>query len=96
MAIITSREFNQGSSKVLKVAETEPVYITKRGKITNVVLSYEQFQQYQAPEPQTKEMSFAEYFSGRNHPASDLPDEVFEIKRDDKDWNLRYEELFDE
>lgn len=95
MAIITSREFNQGSSKVLKVAETEPVYITKRGKITNVVLSYEQFQQYQAVEPQEKRMTAAEYFKGL-HDAGDLPDELFEFKRDDKDWNFRFEEVFEE
>lgn len=87
--IMTSREFNQGSSSALKVAETEPVYVTKRGKITNVILSYEQYQQLI---PQEKEPTFAELFSGY-HPAADILDEAIEEitnpKRDVESWGIR-------
>lgn len=51
MAItITSREFNQNASKVLKIAEKEPVFITKWGKIVNVISSYGDYQQKSKPQ----------------------------------------------
>ncbi|HGO5823122.1 TPA: type II toxin-antitoxin system Phd/YefM family antitoxin [Mannheimia haemolytica] len=51
MAItITSREFNQNASKVLKMAEKEPVFITKWGKIVNVVSSYMDYQNKAKPQ----------------------------------------------
>lgn len=51
MAItITSREFNQNASKVLKMAEKEPVFITKWGKVVNVISSYVDYQQKSKPQ----------------------------------------------
>ncbi|HGO5815814.1 TPA: type II toxin-antitoxin system Phd/YefM family antitoxin [Mannheimia haemolytica] len=68
MAItITSREFNQNASKVLKMAEKEPVFITKWGKIVNVVSSYMDYQQKKPSEP-----SFEDLFaSSENEDVSD-------------------------
>lgn len=43
-AIITSREFNQHASKAQKAAEQAPVFITRHGKMVNVLLSYEAYQ----------------------------------------------------
>jgi len=58
MAVISSKEFNQQASAVLKIAETEPVYITKWGKVVSVLASYAHYQ------AQTKSQSLAEAFSG--------------------------------
>lgn len=85
--IITSREFNQGSSSALKVAETEPVYITKRGKITNVILSYEHYRQIMP-----SEKTFAEHFS-HYHSAADIDLDSAIPKRNLSDWQLRYEDF---
>lgn len=41
--IMTSREFNQNSSKALKLAESGPVYITNRGRMAQVLLSHEAY-----------------------------------------------------
>lgn len=87
--IMTSRQFNQGSSNVLKVAEKEPVYVTKRGKISHVVMSYEQYQQVS---PSTKQSAWD--FFKTPHPVADIPDEVFEIQRDVESWGIK-EDLFD-
>ncbi|WGE89478.1 type II toxin-antitoxin system Phd/YefM family antitoxin [Actinobacillus arthritidis] len=57
MAVISSKEFNQRASAVLKIAETEPVYITKWGKVVSVLASYAHYQ------AQTKSQSLAEAFS---------------------------------
>lgn len=81
--IITSREFNQGSSSALKVAETEPVYITKRGKITNVILSYTHYQQIVPQQRQTA----AEFFNGSNELAT-ISDDIFDIPRDIESWGF--------
>ena len=58
MAVISSKEFNQRASAVLKIAETEPVYITKWGKVVSVLASYAHYQ------AQTKSQSLADAFSG--------------------------------
>ena len=57
MAVISSKEFNQRASAVLKIAETEPVYITKWGKVVSVLASYSHYQ------AQTKSQSLADAFS---------------------------------
>ncbi|MBN6067168.1 type II toxin-antitoxin system Phd/YefM family antitoxin [Aggregatibacter actinomycetemcomitans] len=45
MAItVTSKEFNQRASYVLKLSETQPVFITKWGKIVSVLSSYRDYQ----------------------------------------------------
>ena len=44
MTTITSSEFNQNSSKAQKAAESAPVFITKRGKLSQVLMSYADYQ----------------------------------------------------
>ena len=41
---ITSREFNQDSSRAKKAARSGPVFITDRGKPAHVLLSIEEYQ----------------------------------------------------
>lgn len=41
---ITSREFNQDTSKAKKAASSGPVFITDRGKAAHVLLSIEEYQ----------------------------------------------------
>ncbi|HGG59210.1 MAG TPA: type II toxin-antitoxin system Phd/YefM family antitoxin [Gammaproteobacteria bacterium] len=41
---VSSREFNQASSRVKKAAEEGPVIITDRGKPAYVILKYDVFQ----------------------------------------------------
>ncbi|WP_419852310.1 type II toxin-antitoxin system Phd/YefM family antitoxin [Actinobacillus pleuropneumoniae] len=53
---ITSREFNQHASKVLKMAEKEPVFITKWGKIVRVVSNYVDYKQHTTVEPSFEEL----------------------------------------
>ncbi len=43
MLTITSREFNQNASRVKKAADNAPVFITDRGKVSHVLLSYEAY-----------------------------------------------------
>ena len=42
---LTSREFNQDSSRAKKAARRGPVVITDRGKPTHVLLSFDTFRQ---------------------------------------------------
>lgn len=46
---LTSREFNQDTSKAKKAAKAGPVFITNRGKPAHVLLSIEQYQSLVAP-----------------------------------------------
>lgn len=72
MAItITSREFNQHASRVLKMAEKEPVFITKWGKIVSVVSSYVDYRQ-------KNEESLASAFS-KPHAVADVDDDFDSI-----------------
>ncbi len=41
---LTSREFNQDTSRAKKAAEKGPVFITDRGRPAHVLLSIEQYQ----------------------------------------------------
>jgi prevent-host-death family protein len=41
---LTSREFNQDTSKAKKVAERGPVFITDRGRLAHVLLTIEDYQ----------------------------------------------------
>jgi prevent-host-death family protein len=41
---MTSRDFNQDTSRAKRVAESEPVYITDRGRPAHVLISAEQFE----------------------------------------------------
>ncbi len=69
MAVVTSKEFNQRASEVLKIAEAEPVYITKWGKVVSVLTSYAHYQ------AQSKPQTLAEAFSS-GHPAGSLTNDV--------------------
>ncbi|MDO5091074.1 MAG: type II toxin-antitoxin system Phd/YefM family antitoxin [Cardiobacteriaceae bacterium] len=44
MTTITNSEFQQDSRKAQKAAETAPVFITKRGKPAQVLMSYADYQ----------------------------------------------------
>ena len=41
---VTSRELNQDISKVKKVCEAGPVYVTNRGEPTHVMMTFEAYQ----------------------------------------------------
>lgn len=80
MAItMTSREFNQHASKVLKMAEKEPVFITKWGKIVSVVSSYVDYQQKNA---ETLASAFSEPHSVAD--IDDFDEILTEIRRNTK------------
>ena len=42
---MSSREFNQDTSRAKKAAERGPVYITDRGRPAHVLLTYEAYEQ---------------------------------------------------
>lgn len=43
MKVLTSREFNQDVSKAKRLALSEPVFVTDRGKPTHVLLAIEAY-----------------------------------------------------
>ena len=45
MTQITSREFNQDTSRAKKAAEAGPVYITDRGRPAHVLLTFDAYEQ---------------------------------------------------
>lgn len=45
MRVVTSRAFNQDVSQAKRLARTEPVFVTDRGKPTHVLLSMDAFRQ---------------------------------------------------
>jgi prevent-host-death family protein len=49
MTTISSREFNQDTSKAKKAAKGGPVFITDRGRPAHVLLSIEHYQTLAAP-----------------------------------------------
>jgi prevent-host-death family protein len=49
MTTLSSREFNQNTSKAKKAAKVGPVFITDRGRPAHVLLSIEQYQSLAAP-----------------------------------------------
>jgi PHD/YefM family antitoxin component YafN of YafNO toxin-antitoxin module len=49
MTTISSREFNQDTSKAKKAAMSRPVFITNRRRPTHVLLSIEHYQSLVAP-----------------------------------------------
>ncbi|MDO4231605.1 MAG: type II toxin-antitoxin system Phd/YefM family antitoxin [Lautropia sp.] len=51
---ISAREFNQGASAVLRRALDEPVFVTNRGRIANVILSYEDYQRLLGNQPKRR------------------------------------------
>lgn len=51
MSVMTSREFNQKTSEAKKLARKGPVFITDRGEIGYVLMSYEDFRRRSADEP---------------------------------------------
>lgn len=49
LTTLTSREFNQDTSRAKKAAKSGPVFITDRGRPAHVLLSIEQYQSLTAP-----------------------------------------------
>lgn len=49
LTTLSSREFNQDTSKAKKAAQAGPVIITDRGRPAHVLLSIEQYQALTAP-----------------------------------------------
>ena len=49
MTTLSSREFNQDTSKAKKAAMVGPVFITDRGRPAHVLLSIEQYESLVAP-----------------------------------------------
>ncbi len=49
MTTLSSREFNQGTSKAKKAAKVGPVFITDRGRPAHVLLNIEHYQSLAAP-----------------------------------------------
>lgn len=49
MTTLSSREFNQDTSKAKKAAKVGPVFITDRGRPAHVLLSIEHYQSLAAP-----------------------------------------------
>lgn len=45
MATLSSREFNQDVGRAKRAAQSEPVFVTDRGKPTHVLMSFETFLQ---------------------------------------------------
>ena len=70
MAVVTSKEFNQRASAVLKMSAEQPVFITKWGKIVSVLSSYQDYQQHKSPEP-----TFEQLFANDNN--VDVEDDFF-------------------
>ena len=49
LTTLSSREFNQDTSRAKKAAKNGPVFITDRGRPAHVLLSIEQYQSLTAP-----------------------------------------------
>ena len=45
MATLSSREFNQDVGRAKRLARTEPVFVTDRGRPTHVLMSFDAFRQ---------------------------------------------------
>ena len=43
---LSSREFNQGTSRAKKAAKNGPVFITDRGRPAHVLLTFEEYQKF--------------------------------------------------
>ncbi|WP_230482682.1 type II toxin-antitoxin system Phd/YefM family antitoxin [Sphingomonas sp. Leaf21] len=46
MKLVSSREFNQDVSAVKRLARSEPVFITDRGRPTHVLMSIQDFRRF--------------------------------------------------
>ena len=73
---VSAREFNQNASAALRLAAEEPVFITKRGTPTNVILSIEDYQRLTQPQPRR---SLADVLSAMSAEAGEID---FEIDRE--------------
>lgn len=73
---VSAREFNQNASAALRLAAEEPVFITKRGTPTNVILSIEDYQRLTQPQPRR---SLADALSIMSAEAGEID---FEIDRE--------------
>jgi len=56
MTILSSREFNQDSSRAKKAAKTGPVFITDRGKPAHVLLTIEDYRKLAGDQPRITDL----------------------------------------
>jgi prevent-host-death family protein len=73
MKIVSSREFNQDTSRIKKAASQGPVFITERGRPAHVLLSIEEYRKL------LKDGSSLAERLGGPHPASEIefePDRI--------------------
>ncbi len=54
--VISSREFNQGTSAAKRAARDGPVYVTDRGRLSHVLLSYEDYQELTKGQPRLTDL----------------------------------------
>ena len=53
---MTSRKFNQDTGSAKKAAEAGPVYITDRGRVSHVLLTFADYQRLSANQPSIVEL----------------------------------------
>jgi hypothetical protein len=53
---MTSREFNQDTGSAKKAARTGPVYVTDRGQVSHVLLSFDDYQRLTQHQPSIIEL----------------------------------------
>ena len=55
-ATLTSREFNQGTSRAKREAASGPVFVTDRGRTTHVLLTVEAYERLAGPKQSILDM----------------------------------------
>ena len=81
-AILTSREFNQDTSRAKRQAASGPVFVTDRGKTTHVLLTLEAYERLAGPKLTVAE---AFYWPGAADIELPLPQRRIEPERE-IDW----------
>ena len=81
-ATLTSREFNQDTSRAKREAASGPVFVTDRGKTTHVLLTLEAYERLAGPKLTVAE---AFYWPGAADIELPLPQRRIEPKRE-IDW----------
>ena len=51
MSVVTASDFNQRPSQVKALSESEPVFVTDRGRVTTVVLSVSDYDRLRGARP---------------------------------------------
>jgi len=81
-AILTSREFNQDTSRAKREAASGPVFVTDRGRTTHVLLTLEAYERLAGPKLTVAE---AFYWPGAADIELPLPQRRIEPERE-IDW----------